>query len=493
MYKFGFILALATAVIFSCNRHAEPEEEHLHEETMPEQEAIQLTLFSDLFEYFIEYGPAETGQPVDFLVHITHLSNYRPVTSGRLTLQVGSQKVVAEAPERPGIYHLSLSPAEGDVQELTCSLQLKDSVDIVKEEMKLCSDHNHAGGRSFAGEIVLLKEQAWESDFMVRPVRSELFSPVTRTSGKILPVPGEKQHVPAPASGVLSFHEKLLVQGARVESGQLLFIISDASLGADNFELKYRELKNNLEESRSEYRRHEVLFTNRVISERQFIETRTTYINDSIRFHNLASKASENGLLVRAPVSGVIHEVNFSEGEFVEMGAQLVTISSEEQLLLRADLPMQHLLKAEEIVTTNFRTAYSDRIYNLEVLNGKLLSKGAFVEENDHFIPVYFLVENDGTLLEGAYVEFFLKALPDRRTVIVPAGAIMEEQGLHYCYVQVSGEGYVKRALKTGENDGRYFEVLSGLQPGERIVTRGVMLLKAASMVTGDSGHGHAH
>ncbi|MCF8347037.1 MAG: efflux RND transporter periplasmic adaptor subunit [Bacteroidales bacterium] len=493
MYKFGFILALVTAVIFSCDRHAEPEEEHLHEETMPEQETTQLTIFSDSLEYFIEYGPAVTGHTVDFLVHITHLRNYRPVTSGRLILQTGSEKAVAEAPERPGIYHLSLSPAEGEVQELTCILQLEGRTDNVKVEMKHFSDHIHAEESSSAGEIVFLKEQAWKGNFMVQPVRYEPFSPVTRASGKILPVPGEKQHVPAPANGILTFHDKLLVQGARVESGQLLFIISDASLGADNFELKYRELKNNLDRSRSEYRRHESLFTSRVISERQFIETRTTYINDSVRFHNLASKASENGLLVRAPISGVIHEVNFSEGEFVEMGAQLVTISSEKQLLLRADLSMRHFSKAEEIVTANFRTAYSDRIYDLETVNGTLLAKGAFVEENDHFLPVYFLVENDGSLLEGAYVEFFLKAGQDRQAVTVPAGAVAEEQGLYYCYLQVAGESYTRRAVRTGENDGRNVEILSGLEPGDRVVTQGVMLLKAASMVAGDTGHGHAH
>jgi len=47
--------------------------------------------------------------------------------------------------------------------------------------------------------------------------------------------------------------------------------------------------------------------------------------------------------------------------------------------------------------------------------------------------------------------------------------------------------------VTVGESDGRYYEISRGLKKGDRVVTEGVMLLKAASMVTGDAGHGHAH
>jgi len=36
-------------------------------------------------------------------------------------------------------------------------------------------------------------------------------------------------------------------------------------------------------------------------------------------------------------------------------------------------------------------------------------------------------------------------------------------------------------------------EILSGLVEGERIVTRGVMLVKVASMETGEIEHEHSH
>ena len=71
--------------------------------------------------------------------------------------------------------------------------------------------------------------------------------------------------------------------------------------------------------------------------------------------------------------------------------------------------------------------------------------------------------------------------------------AITEEQGEHYLYVQVTGESYTKRAVSIGNNDGQNLEITSGLNSGERVITKGVMLVKAASMVTGVENHGHSH
>ncbi len=76
-------------------------------------------------------------------------------------------------------------------------------------------------------------------------------------------------------------------------------------------------------------------------------------------YYSLAESTSENGLQVLAPASGTIHELNVSEGEYIETGEVLLTLSSDKVLLLRADLPQQFHLIAGEIKDANFRLAYS--------------------------------------------------------------------------------------------------------------------------------------
>ncbi|MEX0981984.1 MAG: efflux RND transporter periplasmic adaptor subunit [Bacteroidales bacterium] len=543
MYKSGIILVMVT--VFACGGPQHPAADHAHDDQAHRVDAqddhlhntgaIQLTLFSETTEFFIEYEPLKTGKRSAFLVHVTDLQSYRPYTGGSLTITAGGQQVTAEAPARPGIFEVPFAPVKSGKHPISYTLQSETLTTTVKAHALVVAqslrpdgdlqrptsgDHSGCSGSQAVedgsstnqnngadpacsgghdaptlaeGEVIFLKEQAWKSDFMVQQILPSPFSAVLPVSGEIMAVPSEKTGLSATTPGILLFRQEYLVPGTRVEKGQPLFTITPATPGTDNLALQYNELKNSLEQGRSEFLRHRELFAAKMIPERQFIATKTAYTADSLRFYNLASRAGENGLTVIAPAAGFIHELHVTQGQFVQTGLQLATISANRNLLLRADLPVQHYNMAQNIVTANFRIAYSPRIYRVEELSGTLLSRGTSVSGTDHFIPLYFSIINDGTLLEGSYVELFLLTEERQNSLTVPVSALTEEQGTFYCYVQVTGESFTKRSVKPGRSDGQRVEITGGLQPGERVVTRGAMLLKAASMVAGESGHGHAH
>ena len=161
--------------------------------------------------------------------------------------------------------------------------------------------------------------------------------------------------------------------------------------------------------------------------------------------------------------------------------------------MLRADLPQQYFMQSHLITKAHFRPAYSAEVLSVEELNGSLLAVGHSVKENDHYLPVNFILKNDGSLLEGAFAEVYLIAGERADVLSIPVTAMGEEQGGKYVFVQVSGESYSKRRVHTGPGDGRKVEIISGLTEGERVVTRGAMLVKAASMEIGEIDHGHSH
>ncbi len=258
-------------------------------------------------------------------------------------------------------------------------------------------------------------------------------------------------------------------------------------------ELQYKDARNSLNKSRSEYVRYEKLYESGVVSERRYTTSKTEYISDSLHFYSLSANLSQDGLKIVAPISGYIHQLNTSDGEYVETGHTLVTISSNNNLMIRADLPQQYFQQLRDIYTANFRPAYTDKAYSIEEFNGTLIATGSSVAENNHYLPVYFKVENDGRLLEGAFTELYLKTKEKVSCLTVPLNALSEEQGKYYLYIQVTGESFTKRSVNPGRNDGMQIEIISGLKSGERIVTNGVMLVKAASMVTSVAGQGHSH
>ena len=472
-----------------------------------ENESNQLTLFTDEVELFIEFDPLVAGEPSNFLVHVTLLESYRPCKAGRVTLETGAAVATSSEPSSPGIFSLALVPEKEGEFDLVCTLETAGDTATVRYPVDIhgAGEESHEEAHeedevtheshedAIVGEVTFTKRQAWRSDFMVRAMSNEPFSAVLTASGEIVTLPGEKKNLASPGSGMILFPNADLVQGTRVNAGQLLFMITAGTLEGDNFELRYQEYRNRLNSSRTEYKRRLQLYEQNVIPERQYLESRTDYISDSIRYYSLAGKAGSGGLQVYAPAGGYVHHLNVSEGQYVETGELLATLSSDQKLLLRADVPQQHFQLLKQIVSARFRPAFTDRIYTIEELNGTLLARGSSVAENDHYIPLYFKLENDGTLLEGAYAECYLIAQPRQESMVVPQTAILEEQGYYYLYVQVTGESYTKRAVRIGASDGLRTEIISGLEQGERVVTRGAMLLKSASMVTVEADHGHSH
>lgn len=520
----GYAMILIMAITAGCgpgSGSSRGEEPEAHRE-----EILQHTLFTPETEFFIEHPVLVAGEEAVFLIHATRLDSYRPYDSGTLTLQMGGWSLRLTEPDRPGIFSASFVPQGEGESELLYSFQSGDVTASVSHPVFIRhtadGDHDvhehqnpesgpgghiHGTGEAHqeeqagetipggpdGGEVLFFKETAWESNFMVQQLDFEPFSSVLRSSGEILAVPGEKKNVAANSGGMVVFADRRLVQGSLVQKGQHLFTIQAGLVGSDNFELRYHEYLNRLNNSRNAYHRHRVLYERDVIPEKQYLESRTEYVSDSIRFYDLAGKAGKDGLIVTAPSQGFIHHLNVTEGEYVEAGQLLVTISSDKKLLLRADIPQQHYNRMKQVVSAHFRPAFSEKTYTLEELGGRLLARGSSVAENDHYIPLYFEVENDGTLLEGAFAEFYLLSDRDEERLTVPETAILEEQGNHYVYLQVSGERYTRRAIEIGDSNGIRVEVSAGLTPGDRVVTRGAMLLKSASMVTGEADHGHAH
>jgi len=77
--------------------------------------------------------------------------------------------------------------------------------------------------------------------------------------------------------------------------------------------------------------------------------------------------------------------------------------------------------------------------------------------------------------------------------VAIPTEAVVMDQGLATAYVMLEGELFQKRELGLGVKDGGMVEVLRGLEPGERVATRGAYIVKLAALSPASFGAGHAH
>jgi multidrug efflux pump subunit AcrA (membrane-fusion protein) len=77
--------------------------------------------------------------------------------------------------------------------------------------------------------------------------------------------------------------------------------------------------------------------------------------------------------------------------------------------------------------------------------------------------------------------------------VIIPASAVLDEDGRPIAYVQPEGESFEKRELKIGGRQRDNVLVIEGLKAGERVVTGAAYQVRLASLSTSVPAHGHEH
>jgi multidrug efflux pump subunit AcrA (membrane-fusion protein) len=193
-------------------------------------------------------------------------------------------------------------------------------------------------------------------------------------------------------------------------------------------------------------------------------------------------------------MSGFVKQVYAKNGGYVEAGQPILTVSQNKFLVLSADLPQKYASVLGSIQTANIRTLQANLTYPFEQLNGKVLSYGKAANSDNFLIPINIQIDNKGSFTAGSFVELYLKTLTNTQALTVPNTALLEEQGNFYVWVQVTPELFEKREVSTGKTDGVCTEILKGIAPDERIVTRGALLIKLAQATgTLDAHSGHVH
>ncbi len=503
------ILSVLFFLIAACHRdhpgQRADDQNHAPEEDM----AHQVTLFTEESEFFVEYPELIINNETVFTVHLTRLENYRPYAEGRVRVMLEytggeaasdrqTQEGSVSETEVPGIFRVGLTPEfPGNCNIIFEFTGTGTSERVAYAHGSVAGNRHETEAETVHVEIPdgirFAKEQAWKSDFAVTRLVPTPFTGIIKAGGEILAMPGEKHFIHARTAGIVQYYRNDLVAGADVSRGEELMTIQGQDLARENISVDYAEAEARFKRSRSEYERRLNLYLKNAISERQFIETREIYVTDSIRYHNLRKSYEGGGLKVRAPIAGYIHELNVSQGEFVGAGQLIATVSSDRRLLLRADVPQQYFQRIQDIVSTNFRTSYHREVWDVREFEGKLLAAGSSAAENNQYLPVYFEAQNNGQLMEGAFAEFFLKMRSVENSLVIPAEAVTEEQGKYYVYIQVTGEIFRKQEIVPGDTDGFGIRVERGLSEGDRVVTRGSMLLKTASVSATIPGDAHQH
>lgn len=495
----NIILSIALAVVMfsSCNNKSG---EQGHED---DPEPLAYTLYSDKMEIFVEFKPLVAGSASKFAAHFTILGDkFLPLSAGTVTLSliVGDKgiKQTADTPSVPGIYRLSLKPVTSGTGKLVFDISTKNFRDqVILENVKVYPDEKTALAEqpeeSGSGDITFLKEQAWKIEFANVPVKKQAFSDVIKTSGQVLSAPGDEIMVTSKTNGIVKFSGTKTIVGSQVNAGTPLFTISGGDLATGNIDAAYKEAKANYEKAKADYDRSAELVKDKIVSQKDFEEAKLKFENAQTAYNTIAKNYSSGGQGISSPMNGFVKNILVSEGQFVSAGTPLAVISKNEKLILQANVSQKYFNRLSSITSANFKTTDSEKVFSIQELNGKIISYGKSASSNAPFIPVTFEMDNTGSIIPGSVAEVYLKSFPIPDAMIIPVSSLIEEQGNFFVYVQTEGESFQKREVKLGAADGINVQVLSGVEEGERVVTKGAYQIKLSTASGTLPAHGHEH
>lgn len=350
-------------------------------------------------------------------------------------------------------------------------------------------DGDHDGeGKGHSDEIIFPAAKAKAAGVEVSVITPGEFNEVIPTSGRILSAAGSESTAVATQAGIVRLTKPWSV-GMSVGSGTPLFTISNSKLPegdvAGRAKIEYNRAK-------AEYERLEKLHSEKLATEQEYRDAKAAYENARLAYEATGA-GHTGGTTVTAPKGGYVLECMVKDGDYVDVGTPLMTITQNRRLQLQADLPQRYAEALEYITSANFKSGSSDQVYSVRELNGRVVSHGSQAAAGSTFIPVIFEFDNARGVVAGSFAEVYLITVPRPSVMSVPKAALTEDQGVYAVYVQHDEEGYERRVVNIGKSDGRNVEILSGIKPGEKVVTKGAVHVKLASASKAIPGHTHNH
>jgi membrane fusion protein, heavy metal efflux system len=460
-----------------------------------------ITLWTDSTELFMEHPALIVGEPGKFAVHLTDLSDVAPLRSGPITLRFqprdgGAPLIVRQdVPRAPGIYGPAPEFTKPGVYDLTLiveSPQARDSITVRDLRVYAKTDDAPREEEGAESGISFLKEQQWKTPgFATVFATTGSVTAAFDASGTIEPAAGRFAEVTAPIGGLIDAGgvARSPAPGQAVRRGQVLALLTP-SLGEAGS--AFADARARLREADDEHARAKRLVEAEAAPARRLHEAEIQLQAAREALAGVSGGALTAGgrLAVTSPIAGVVARRSISPGGRVEAGAPLFSIVDPSLVWLTVNVPAAQASLVGRSAGATFEVEGNLRRYDTR----RVVSVGSVIDSLSRTVLVIYEVPNgDRSIKVGATARVQVRTGQRVNGVVVPATAVLDEDGRPIAYVQVDGETFEKRTLRLGGEDSGMVLVLEGINAGERVASGAAYQVRLASLSTGVPAEGHAH
>jgi RND family efflux transporter MFP subunit len=340
------------------------------------------------------------------------------------------------------------------------------------------------------GVLRLSPEAAQNIGLRVEPVGRHAVDDVLEVDGAVDVPPDQRTFASAQLAGTL---QKINVErGQAVKAGEAIAEIASLELQNLQLDLLRAHLEAELQAETLE-RLKQVIG---VLSGRQLWETQSAHNAAVNRRDSLKQKLQTIGLSaeqvaallakkqlvetmpIRAPIDGVLVHFDKILGQVIKAEEPLFEIHDLSRVWVKGHLSELHVSQVRIGQPVRVRLA-ADPSFLAEA---KVVRSGWILGTDDRTLSVWIELDNPPTapLQHNMLARLSFVLRQPAPTLAVPRSAVIWDGTRGFVFVQKPDGVFDRRLVETGAADDRFFEITSGLQPGERIAVRGTADLQTA-------------
>ncbi|WP_417857753.1 efflux RND transporter periplasmic adaptor subunit [Xanthomarina gelatinilytica] len=341
-------------------------------------------------------------------------------------------------------------------------------------------------------EIVVSKQQFENQKIKLNKLTNHTFNKSVRTTGFIDVPPENRANVSTFISGYVK--KAPLLIGDKVTKGQLIVVLENIEFV--EIQQQYLEIAENLSYLKSEFKRQQTLYNEKIASEKNFLKAKSIYKSSLASYNGLRKKLQmmnidlanlEQGNIsstinIYAPIDGFVTRVNISTGSFVSSSISIIEIINTDHIHLELLVFEKDILKIKKGQKIKFNIPESsDQNYNAEV---HLI--GTSIDDKNRTIKIHGHLENEKTnFVTGMFVN--AEIITNKKTSkALPKEAVIEVDNSFYVLVLKSKKNdtyaFEKVKITIGESNESYVEILNiNDLTNKEIATKGVYMLISES------------
>lgn len=269
--------------------------------------------------------------------------------------------------------------------------------------------------------------------------------------------------------------------GSHVKAGDLL-----VQLNTDQEQAQLAQAEAQRDWTQITLTRNEGLLAKKTVSQSDFDSA-------TAQFHQAQATVDQNKAIIarktlRAPFAGIVGIRQINLGQYLNTGDPVVTLQSFDPIYVNFSLPQQNLGQ----VTTGQVVEITLDAYGDKVFTGKITAINSLVDQNSRNVQIQATLPNSDTLLRPGMYAKVKVVLPDTQEVIaIPSSSI------HYAPYGDSVfivsdlkspdgktyKGVKEQFVRLGQSKGDLTAIVSGLKPGDEVVTSGVFRLRSGGAI----------